>query len=124
MHLYLFSCFFLAVVGILCAVGLMSHTYKENLFQNLGMSLLMIGCASRVKDIWINEAVAVDWFIIHAGMFLFALGVFVKVFFRAFHDRILAFQTALLGVQSLPPQTDVAGLPLWAETHRMDRRRH
>lgn len=120
MHLYLFSCFFLGVTAILCAVGLLSHTYKENLFQNIGMGFLMVGCASRVKDIWLTESVAVDWFIIHAGMFSFALGVFLKIFFRAFHDRIIALQQSMLGAHSTVPHVGF----LWAQDSEFPRKHH
>lgn len=80
--LYQISCFFLIVTTLLCLVGLVSTTYRENLLQCAGMVLVMIGCASRVPALWLREYVEPDSFMVHAGVGLFAIGVFVRVLLR------------------------------------------
>jgi hypothetical protein len=91
MPLFMWSCFFLTAVTLICAVGLLSSVYRENLFQNLGMFLLMIGCSSRIVAIWRNGDVPFDWFLVHAGMGLFAMGVFWRVCLRERRDRFASF---------------------------------
>lgn len=80
MSLPMWSAFFLTVTAILSAVGLVSAVYKDNLFQCVGMFGLMIGCSSRIVDVWTRTSIPFDWFLIHAGMGMFAIGVFWKVF--------------------------------------------
>lgn len=92
MHLYLWSCFFLAVTWLTCLIGLASPKFNDNLFQCIGMAGLAFACASRVSDLWQNEPdIPWDWFMVHFGMGMFSLGTFWKVYLRERHARFLSF---------------------------------
>jgi hypothetical protein len=94
-HLYIFSCFFLIATCVICLVGLSTPRFDDNLFQNVGMGLLAIGCGSRVPDLWGNENLPLDWFMIHAGIGLFAIGVFFKVYLRERAAGMRAFMQSI-----------------------------
>jgi hypothetical protein len=94
MHLYQWSCFFLAATSVLCFLGLAIDAFhagrtlptgvwpRHNLGECLGMLLLMIGCASRVSDVWNRESVPADWFMVHAGIGCFFIFNAFKHFVR------------------------------------------
>lgn len=95
MYLYVWSCFFLSITCLICAIGLVSRTYRDNLFQTVGMFMLMVAAPSRIIDIWTREFVPPDWFFVHAGIGIFAVGVYFKVFMRLRHERFMEFQRKL-----------------------------
>lgn len=112
MHLYLFSCFFLASASIVCLLGLVSPRYKENLIECVGMAFLALSCASRTADIWARGQVPFDWFLVHTGIGLVAIGIAVRVFTPAIHSRLVGYQRIWRGEPA--PDTDA----LWAEYGR------
>ena len=91
MHYYMFSCFFLSMTVLVCLLGLTSPRFDDNLVQNAGMAMLAIGCGSRIPDLWGNVDLPFDWFLIHAGIGMFAIGTAFKIFMRERAARFVGY---------------------------------
>jgi hypothetical protein len=82
------SAAFMFVTALLCFLGLLSSHFKDNLFQTVAMGCGMIGCGSRCVDLWGRIDIPLDWFLIHACMGLFSIGVAWKVLKGVYGDRV------------------------------------
>ena len=80
--LWLLSCMCLGVTGALCIAGVLSHHFNDNLLQRAGMALLGIFCFGRATSIWHAQFASADWFGVHLGMAVYALGTAWKVYAR------------------------------------------
>lgn len=69
----------LTITAIICAVGLFHPSFNDNLFQCLGMIVLVIACLGRAESIWVAETTNPSWMLVHVGTALYALGTFIKV---------------------------------------------
>lgn len=90
-----FSTFFMFMAGLLCLVGLFSRHYKENLLQTVAMCCGVLGCWSRVPDIWVRTDIPFDWFLVHACLGLFAIGTAVQVLYERHKEKFARLQAAL-----------------------------
>jgi len=78
MQLWPISVVALSIVTVLCLVGTLAHSYKDNLAQRIGMALLAYGCASRVQHIMGSQYVSPDWLVVHVGIAVYAMGTAFK----------------------------------------------
>lgn len=90
-----YSAAFMLITAVLCVAGLLSRSFKDNLFQTLAMVCGMIGCTSRFVDLFGRTDVPLDWFLVHACMGLFAMGVAWKVISRVHKDKLDRIALAL-----------------------------
>jgi hypothetical protein len=71
--------FMLGVVVTLCVVGTFAISYKDNLFQCVGMAGIAIWCIAAIDRIWSRGWIYPESMWLYSGLFLFALGTFIKV---------------------------------------------
>lgn len=75
----LIAVFMLATVVACCVVGVLSHCYRDNLLQCVGMgSLALWGCGEIVSVIH-RGACSMGAMVLYIGLFLFAAGTSLKV---------------------------------------------
>jgi len=81
-YLWVLSSIFLVLVTIACFAGLVANNFKDNFPQTLGMA--SVGCwvsleAYRVT--LVAHYIAPLDLMLHAGLFFYALGVFIKFYY-------------------------------------------
>ena len=72
--MYILSCLCLSFVFVGCVLGAFSDKYDATISQRFGMGVLGLGCCARIGAIWAAQSVANDWFMVHGGMALIAIG--------------------------------------------------
>lgn len=95
MTIVFWSTTLMLTTAVLCALGLLSRTFKDNLWQTVGMWAGMIGCGSRVPDIWSRNDIPFDWFLVHLCLGLFAIGTAWKIIKAAHKAKIERFTAAM-----------------------------
>jgi hypothetical protein len=83
--LWLGSVVLLAITGILCVAGVLSEAYNDTLWQRAGLALLSFGCFGHVTSLLESHYVPWDRFLLHLGMFIFAVSTAVKCY--GFHVK-------------------------------------
>lgn len=64
----------LALVAVLCIVGVLAHSYKDNLFERIGMAFVCGGCVARIYGAWHDSPPPPSALLLHVGIALFAIG--------------------------------------------------
>lgn len=85
--LWLLSCFCLVLTAAICIVGVFSSHFDDTLLQRLGMAILCFFCAGRAGTIWMARDVNPDWFGVHLGMAVFAVGTALKIYALCAKER-------------------------------------
>jgi hypothetical protein len=78
--MWLISVLCLVLVATLCAWGVFTDRYNDNLPQMIGMGAMFFGALSIAWRIWRVEFVPMDALFVHVGLALYAVGTAWKVY--------------------------------------------
>lgn len=71
--------FLLACISVICAGGVFTHWYKDNLLQCIGMSVLCSGSLSMAYRVYEQGFIGPSTLTVLIGVFSYALGTAFKV---------------------------------------------
>lgn len=79
MSLWVFSAACLLTTAAICLACIFDRRIDDGLIERVGMVVLVFACLGRAKDIIAAGTVNPIWVSVHAGMAIYALGVFLRL---------------------------------------------
>jgi uncharacterized membrane protein YidH (DUF202 family) len=91
-NLWVMSSIMLFVTGILCVVGVLAEAYNDTFWQRLALGLIAFGCFGHVTTLIHYQFVPWDRFLLHLGMFIYAVATAIKCYGFRLRDKIKSYE--------------------------------